>query len=202
WKAWSGERASGASVNILKGSNPSESQYGRVERWLRDALAKNPTSTLLLMHLADLQGQRGKYQEEEAIYDQILKLDSYNVIALNNRAWLLALRTGNGSDARPLIEGALELLGPRPELLDTRAVVHLAMNQTQQDIADLEKAVTLDTPTATRYFHLARAYYMANNTDAAVKAFREAKKLGLDRAKLHPVELTACGKLFDELERR
>jgi Flp pilus assembly protein TadD len=101
-----------------------------------------------------------------------------------------------------LIEGALELMGPRPELLDTRAMVHMALNDSQKAIADLEKALTLDTPTAGRYFHLARAYHMAKNPDAAMRAFRKAKELGLDRGKLHPIERTACGKLFDELDRR
>jgi tetratricopeptide (TPR) repeat protein len=154
------------------------------------------------MHLADLQGQRGKYQEEEQIYDKVLSIDPNNIIAMNNRAWLLALRSGNGSAAQPLIESALAVLGPRPELLDTRAMVHLALHDAPKAIADLEKAVVLDTPTASRYFHLARAYHMGNKPEAAYKAFRKAKELGLDRTKLHPVELAACGKLFDELERR
>jgi Tfp pilus assembly protein PilF len=202
WQTCPPEAAGAASVSVLKGNKPTEDQYARVESWLRTALQKQPRSTLLLMHLADLQGQRGKYQEEEAVYDEILKVDPTNIVALNNRAWLLALRSGNGSDARRLIEGALEILGPRPELLDTRAVVCMAQNQTQQAISDLERAVTLDAPTATRYFHLARAYYMARKNDAAAEAFRKAKALGLERAKLHPVEQAACGKLFDELDGR
>jgi tetratricopeptide (TPR) repeat protein len=202
WKTCSPEVAGGASVNVLKGAKTGENDYVRVERWLRAALEKKPTSTTLLMHLAELQGHRGKYQEEEALYDQVLRIDPSNIVALNNRAWLMALHSGNGSGARPLIEGALELMGPRPELLDTRAMVHMALNDSQKAIADLEKALTLDTPTAGRYFHLARAYHMAKNPDAAMRAFRKAKELGLDRGKLHPIERTACGKLFDELDRR
>jgi tetratricopeptide (TPR) repeat protein len=202
WKTCPPEIAGGASVNAVKAGKPAEADLVRVEGWLRAAIDKKPTSTILLMHLADLQGQRGKYQEEESIYDKVLSLDATNIVAMNNRAWLLALRSGNGSAAQPLIESALEILGPRPELLDTRAMVHLAMNDAAKAIADLEKAVTLDTPTASRYFHLARAYHMANNPEAAIKAFRKAKELGLERSKLHPVELAACGKLFDDLDRR
>src|SRR5262249_39598884 len=170
--------------------------------WLRTALARTPQSTTLLLHLADLQDLRGRYQDAEALYDQVLKLDPLNIIAMNNRAWLLALRSGNATDARPLIDNAIAAIGPRPELLDTRAVVLLALNQTREAIADLEKAANLDSPTGSRYFHLARAYYMANDADAAARAFRKAKELGFDRSRLHPVEQMACGKVLDELDRK
>ncbi len=202
WKTCAPEAVGGASINVLKSTKPSDADYLRVERWLKAALEQKPKSTPLLMHLADLQGQRGKYQEEEQLYESVLKLEPHNIVAMNNRAWLMALRTGDGSAARPLIENALELLGPRAELLDTRAMVHLAMGDSAKAIADLQKAVSLDAPTASRYFHLARAYHMANNRDAAINAYRKAKELGLDRNKLHPVERMACGKLLDEMERR
>ena len=57
--------------------------------------------------------------------------------------------------------------GPRAELLDTRAKVHLTLGQTASAVKDLEQA-TAENPTAPRYFHLALAHWKA----AAVSAER------------------------------
>jgi hypothetical protein len=92
-------------------------------------------------------------------------------------------------------------MGPQPDLLDTRAVVLLAQRQPRLAIADLETAMALDAPTGPREFHLARAHKMANNSEAAVRSFREAKKRGLKRELLHPLEALVCSTDLDELDK-
>ena len=49
-------------------------------------------------------------------------------MALNNLAWLLALQHKNGTEALKFINRAIDLAGPVAELFDTRAIVHLALN--------------------------------------------------------------------------
>jgi tetratricopeptide (TPR) repeat protein len=126
-------------------------------------------------------------------------------MALNNLAWLLAQRDGKdkpakAEEARQLIAKALELAGPRPFLLDTSAVVHLALKQSDKALADLALA-TSEAPKGIHYFHIARAQELVNNTESAAEALKQAKKLGLKRHNLHPIEAAACAQLADELDR-
>jgi tetratricopeptide (TPR) repeat protein len=202
WETCPPAVAGGASMAVLRAGQPTDEQCARVERWLKTAAAKDPQATALLLHLADLADLRGRFQEAEAVYGEVLKREPLNVVALNNLSWLLAQRSDDGAAALPLINRALDAYGPSPELLDTRAVVHLALNETKEAIADLEHAIAQDAATGARCFHLARAHHKANNADAAARAFRQAKDLGLRRQHLHPIEQQACGRVFDELEQR
>jgi tetratricopeptide (TPR) repeat protein len=202
WKTCPPELAGGTCLVLLHKTQATDAEYNRVESWLRAAQTRNPQSIPLRLHLADLYDLRGRYAEAEEAYRQVIKQDPLNVVALNNLAWLTVLRSGNGDAALPLISNAIDAFGPRAELLDTRAVVYLAQNQTDKAIADLEQAVNLDTPTGPRYFHMARAHKKAHNTQAAAQAFRKAKELGLKRAALHPVERLAFGAEFDELDEK
>jgi tetratricopeptide (TPR) repeat protein len=200
WQTCPPELAGGACLSLLHNTQPTDTECNRVETWLKSALTKKPDSIPLRLHLADLHDLRGRYAEAEDLYRLVIKADPGNVVALNNLAWLTAVRSGNGDAALPLISSAIDILGPRPELLDTRAMVYLTQNQTDKALADLERAVNLDVATGPRYFHMARAHKKAKNAEAAAKAFRKAKELGLKRTALHPVERLACGNEFDEMD--
>jgi len=89
------------------------------------------------------------------------------------------------------------LLGPRPSLLDTRAVVLLSKGASEQAINDLKLAIA-EQPSATAYFHLAQAYYQTRDRQAAQVAFQQAKARGLQANTLHPLEKT----LYEELTRQ
>ena len=99
---------------------------------------------------------------------------------------------------RGLVDRAIELSGPLPMLLDTRATARMALGQVDAAIEDLEEA-TNSGPSATRYFHLAQAYRKANRPGDAREALREAKALGLDEGSLHPMERKGYHQLLGEL---
>jgi predicted Zn-dependent protease len=201
WDTCPPEVAGGVSVAVLRAGQPTEAQTARVEARLRKALDGLGSKTTLLVHLADLEDLRGHFEQAEGFYRQAVQQDPRNVVALNNLAWLLAQRSGGGDEALTLINRAIELLGPRPELLDTRGVVYLSQGQADLAVKDLARA-TLDTPSGPRYYHLARAHQLANNRGEALRALREAERLGLSPQQLHPVERAALAKVKDELERR
>src|SRR5262249_2181243 len=114
-----------------------------------------------------------------------------------NLAWLLALRSGDKEEALAHINTAVRGVGRRPDLLDTRGLVHLALNRTEQALADLKEAVD-EAPTPAHLFHLARAHHQRSEPTQAKKALDEAKKRGLEVASLHPVEQEAARKLLEE----
>jgi tetratricopeptide (TPR) repeat protein len=195
------EAFGGAVVGLLRAGQPTEKDIARVQTFLQEALEKNPKSTVLRLQLADVHDLCGRFDDAKSCYRAILQEEPNNVMALNNLAWLLAQTPSEAGKAEKLINRALDVMGPRPELLDTRAIVHLALGKSGAAIADL-KTANADTPSATRYFHLARALHLAQQPAQALKAFEKAKATGLEIKQLHPSERVEFDRIKKELYQR
>jgi predicted Zn-dependent protease len=191
-----------ASLAILSTPTATNDQRRRVEDWLDAALRKAPENAVLQVHLGVLRSFRGRYSEAEALYRRAMQGDhrGVRVMAMNNLAWLLALTSNRTAEALELVKGAMELAGPEPSLLDTRALVYLKRGEGQLAKRDLGAAL-LATPSASRYFHLAQAQLLTKNRAAAVAAFRKARELGLRTERLDPLERPVYHRLATELAR-
>jgi tetratricopeptide (TPR) repeat protein len=201
WETSLPEAVGGTSVAVLRAGAATAEQFAQVDQRLRAAIKKYPHVTALMLQLADLQDARGQAAEAEALYRQVLDRDPRNVVAANNLAWLLAQRPAQGAEAQRLIERAIEIAGPRAELLDTRAAAYLAQGLAEEAVTDLEVA-SRDSPSGSRFFRLARAYKQANNAKAAARAWRQARALELRPEQLHATERNAYDMLSRELEPR
>jgi tetratricopeptide (TPR) repeat protein len=201
WKACPPEMAGATSVALLRSIKPDGKQLEKVEEYLEAARKKDPKSIALLMQLGDVKDLSGNYQEAEDLYRDALRSAPKNVLALNNLAWLLALRARKGEQALELINRAIELGGPRGELIDTRGVIYVILGKATQAQTDFQDALK-DAVTPVRYFHLAQAYQLGNDRKAAANALRQAIELGLDVQQLHPVEQVPYRKLREELVQR
>jgi tetratricopeptide (TPR) repeat protein len=193
------EMLAGVHTGLLRAAKANSEAVDRAERLVHGALTAAPRNVGLLLALAGLEDQRGHFAEAEGYYREIIAADPNDARALNNLAWLLALNNRKGAEALPLIQRAIDLYGPRPDLLDTRALVYLALDQADKARSDLTASIA-DTPTAARYLHLARVCEMTDDADGAASALRKAKALGLKRAQLHPVEVAACTKLLEGVD--
>jgi hypothetical protein len=150
------------------------------------------------VHLANAKELVGEFPAAKALYRKVLAADPANLVALNNLAWLLGQDTADAPEALPLISKALQIYGPRAELLDTRASIHLTMGVYSSAVADLTEVVS-EAATASRFLHLARARWACGDRDGARKAFWHAKKLGLDVRQLHPLERPVYQKVIVEV---
>lgn len=203
------EGRSGA-VAILRDTKPSEAlltQYGqwreqrlRVETSLREAIATNTKDIPSRLFLAALMEMQGKHAEVETICRGVLKDAPNNLVALNNLAWLLAQKPSGAAEALPLVERAIKEYGPRPELIDTRAVAHLNLGNNTAALSDLERVVN-EAPTPTRLFHLSRVYEKSRNLTLARATFRRASDLGLSLQHLHPAEHGEYQRVVGELRK-
>jgi tetratricopeptide (TPR) repeat protein len=192
-----------ASVAVLRAMPaPTEQQQQRVERWLTAALEKTPAgSPSLLVCLADLRDLQGHYADAEKLYRQAIDADKNNVIALNNLAYLLALRKEESAEPLELLNRAIRVAGSAPELIDTRALIRLKQGETRQAIKDLEEALT-EAPSASLCYHLAQAHKVAKDHAAAREALTKAKNLGLRPEQLHTLERPGYQQLHAELQVR
>jgi tetratricopeptide (TPR) repeat protein len=202
-KAWSicpPASVAGTCLAALHAAPPSPEQFQRVEGWLQSARKKHPEAgTALLVCLADLRDLQGRYAEAIALYRKVIEKDNRNVMVLNNLAFLLAVKEGKGTEALQFLSQALEIAGPAPELLDTRALVYLSAGRSDLALKDLEE-VANDTPQPAMFFHLAQAHQQAKNRSGAVLALRRATSLGLKPGHLHALERSALAQLRTELD--
>jgi cellulose synthase operon protein C len=170
---------------------PDPSATSRVAARIEAALAKSPDDTSLLAGVAVVRNFQGRFDDSEALYRRILTKDPGNKTALNNLAWLLALKNGHAGEAVVLVDRAIQASGTDPNLLDTRAVAFLALNKTQPAIDDLEQVIK-HSPSPTAYFHLAQAQLQAGRKKEALEAWRNANKdTRLKPEMLHPLERAA-----------
>ena len=124
------------------------------------------------------------------------------MVALNNLAWLLSDKTGQGREALKYIEAAVNGMGRRADLLDTRGLVQLDLGNNEAALADFTEASN-DTPTGEPALPPGPAQYKARDRDAAMRTLRKARTdFGLEPASLHPTEQEVCQTLMNELKVR
>lgn len=130
----------------------------------------------------------GKYSEGETLFRQVLEKNPQHAVALNNLAVLLVMMQKDLPEALELVEKAIKIAGPSPQMLDTRACVYIAQGDAEKALADLS-TVLADARTAERLFHQAQAYELSNKKDLAAKAMKEALSKGLSEKNLSPREI-------------
>jgi tetratricopeptide (TPR) repeat protein len=217
------EAVASACVQVMSASNdpPDPAQVDRVAVCLEQALQRKKDSTFLLLTLANYREQQKRYDDAKALYRLVVEklsqatqkiagnsVTPYNqntmlAMSFNNLAWLIALKDGQGKEALEYINQAIKLMGPQPDFLDTRGVIYLILKQTDNAVLELENAVKR-APSASKMFHLAQAYYQANNKEKAKQVLKDATAKGLDSVRvgpgaLHALELPAYQRLLTEL---
>jgi tetratricopeptide (TPR) repeat protein len=146
---------------VVRDAKLGEETYAPLEAWLKEQCAKKPDSAQLWLHLADLQDLRGRYDDAEGYCRKSIEKDGRNPAALNNLAWLLAQRSGKANEALPLVNRAIEVAGPRGELLDTRASVYIALNQPDKAAVEaLQKATSAGLTKAEQLHPVERAAFL------------------------------------------
>lgn len=198
WQKMSPEQAAqlaiaGASSNVF-----SSDQISKIELYMTKAIAADPDSESLKVSMADLRGLQGRYDDAVAMFRQILSQNPDSISALNNLGWLLALWKEKPQEALPFIERAIELAGPAPQFLDTRACVRIALGELDKAIDDLEDALD-ESPSAVSYLHLATANFERDDISEARLALRLAEENGLDVNRLHPLEREKYEQLIEQL---
>ena len=201
-RTWSPQHLALASLAIYRAKSATELQRRKVEGWLEEVVQQNPDDVFLNMKLAVLRSLQGKYTEAQSIYRRLLGAKRNNVEALNSLAWQLALRENNSAEALELVDRAIDIAGPNPTLLDTRAVVLMQLSQGDKALDALREAVRSQPDRPTYYFHLARAYQMTNATTEAREALKRSRELGLNEQTIDPLERGTYHKLRGEIARR
>ena len=157
------------------------------------------------MLLAGMDEMRGRIDEAMQTYQRFLdssESDEFEKArAANNLAYLLALQD-EGTKSGSLIEHSESVFGPIDEIIDTRAMVHMARNEHDKAKADLQKLITHGNESPVIYFHLALVQLRSGELPQARQSLERAKGLGLTAGKLKPIERQKLDQLSRQLDER
>ena len=123
---------------------------------------------------------------------------------LNNLAFILGHRLGRGNrirldEALGYCNQAIKVLGEQGQLLDTRAMIHLAGGDENLAHTDMTKALKDHVPGGqpSLHFHMAMIEHAMRNRKAAARELRTAIDAGLKIGQLS----SSDAKVFQDLSR-
>jgi tetratricopeptide (TPR) repeat protein len=194
WGHVSASNVAQTAAVILHNGNLEGKQLQRLNRIVRSAIKKFERPLPLLLDLAEICTAQKNYAEAVDIYREILNKDPKNVMVMNNLAVLLALRGEHLDEALQLVNQALEIAGPIGAILDSRAIVYIAMHESGKAMEDLQSAMA-DGETPVGLFHRAQACALAGRGSESKNALAAALKKGLTPKMLHPLERPVLEKM-------
>ena len=188
------------SLGVLRAGRATPEQIARVEARIVEAAEKAApeSKTGFELAMAELREIQGRYPDVLQIYRGLLDRNDRNVLALNNLAWFQSFDPAGRRASLDLINRAVQLAGPDPELLDTRAVIQLNLDNPREAIRDLEQALK-ENNTPSLWFHLSLAQNRVGDNAAAAESLHNADQAGFDPGALHPFEKAAYEKLVKSL---
>jgi tetratricopeptide (TPR) repeat protein len=168
---------------------PADNQ--QLHDWIAMAKKEYPEDSKMRMQEAFLLDMQGK--TAEAI-DHLNGIDWENLseyeqgMLTNNRAYLNLKLGQNVEEVARDLAIAFENLGPKIELLDTRAMASIEKKQFEQAIRDLSLATEFEPNSGRYHFHLALAYQGRDDRANAKQALELAQAIGLSQKVMEPAE--------------
>ncbi|MGA2031435.1 MAG: tetratricopeptide repeat protein [Thermoguttaceae bacterium] len=173
-------------------------QLKAAEAVVQKALQKFNRPTALVVVAAEMYSTEQEYDKAEACYREVLAQDANDPQANNNLALLLAEREIKLDESLRLVNRAMDLVGPIPSMLDSRACVYIALGQTDKALADLAEAIA-DGAAPLRLFHQAKAYHQAGRKAEFAAAMEKANSAGLTLKLIDVPERPIYKKMLEDL---
>ena len=138
---------------------------------LADWLSKVPQDTRVRQLLGTTWMELGKNDKAIAAYEQVIKQEPDNVVALNNLAWLYGL--DRNPRALVLAESALKAAPDDPGVQDTCGWLRVQQGQIETGIHLLEKALQQLPDAPEVRYHYAVALYQSGDRDTAIGLLKD-----------------------------
>ena len=118
--------------------------------------------------------RQGKVADSKPLYEQIVKADPGNVLALNNLAMILAEQGTELDMALTYAERAKQKLPSNIDVADTLGLIYIKKNLSDQAIGVFNDIVKKDPNRSIFHYHLAMAYYQKGDKPNAKKSAQNA----------------------------
>ena len=150
--------------------------YNAAIQALQKARAVMPDNTVVLATLALTLDTAGRKQEARLAYEQCLRIDPRNGVALNNLAYLLAENNGDLEMALTYAQRSKQLLPQLNEIADTLGWIYLKKGLTDSAIEQFRDIVTKQPGHSTYRYHLGMAYAQKGDRLKAIQELNGALK--------------------------
>ena len=182
---------------------PVGSEYhAQVEGWFDQAQREHPDTPALVIQRSEFEGLIGNFDAVETSLRRYIEHEAITpqqkATAYNNLAYVLALQ-GKGRESMPLVEEAVQILGPISDLRDTRAMVYLALNKPHEALEDLNDAIAHGGETPFKLFHKALVELETGDRLNATESMQKALELGLEVNQLNLLEKRQFERLISQL---
>jgi cellulose synthase operon protein C len=197
WQTCRPDIVAAAEVAIL--NNADKTVYRpRVERDVDAAVARHPDNSKLLSVKGQLRSMAADYPRAAEWYRRALEHDPRDVVALNNLAWIYATQEHHSAEALDLIDRAINVSGPQPAMLDTRASILISLGRPTDAVTDLNLA-NKQAPRPSYYLHLAQAYFALGDVAESRSNLSKARDLGLTESHLQSSDAKVLRTLLEKL---
>jgi tetratricopeptide (TPR) repeat protein len=178
-------------------------RFQTLEQWAQAGLQVEGNVPRIKLLLAEINDLQGRYNEVVKLYREVLAAKETTAaqaaLVKNNLAFILAVTKQDLPEALRLIDESINVMGPMSDLLDTRGLIYLNQGNLPQAMADLKLSAS-DSPTLSKYLHLALAEKQADNLEGAREALAQAEELGDNLSRLTPLERKSYQQLVNELK--
>jgi len=130
-----------------------------------------------LLMLADIAYMQRNWEKAKQIYQQVIKLDPDNAIALNNYGYMLAELGEQLDEAEKMIRKALKIRPNEPAFMDSLGWVYFQRGDYKEALKWVEKAVKGQPKDAELRYHLGMIYLKLGDRGKALRELREALKI-------------------------
>lgn len=158
-------------------------ETGKSEKAVREleaVVAKSPQNKGALITLASVEEKQGNFSKAAEAYQRLLAFEPNDVTALNNLAYLQAVRSNRIPEGLELARKARTLAPTNPAVADTLGWILFKNEEYQQAMPLLEEAAVKLSDSPEVQFHSGMAHYMMGRTDAARSDFQRALDLKRD----------------------
>ncbi len=143
---------------------------------LQKARNLSPDNTVIIATLALALDSAGQKAQARTAYEQCLKLDPRNGVALNNLAYLLAENNGDLDQALTYAQRAKQLLPALNEVSDTLGWIYLKKQLTDNAVETFKEIVEKQPSHSTYRYHLGLAYAQKGDRLKAIQELNGALK--------------------------
>lgn len=176
-----------AEAQRLKGDIPAA-----LESWKKASEIKPDYIPALLNRATTLDGVLKRSAEARPIYDQVLRIQPDNGVALNNLAYLMA-EDGNELDAAlTLAQRAKQKFPNDPMIADTLGWIYIKKGLANNAISIFEDLTAKNPKVAVFHYHLAMAQSQRGDKIAAKRALDNALKANPQKQELEDIKKLAA----------
>ncbi|GAB6186601.1 tetratricopeptide repeat protein [Thermopirellula anaerolimosa] len=209
------DSAASAAVGILRDRREdcTPERIAAVEEMMQAAEKASGRTRAWLLTRGNFLHLTGRHQDAAPVYRELLERqdlrDMERAAVQNNLAYVLAAAEldspqeieRNLREAESLVDQAEEVLGPRSNILDTRALIELRRGRAETALKFARRAVN-ESPEPLNYLHLVMALDSQGDTVGATREWETARRVyDLRKEVLPPLEHAAFERLKTKLER-